>query len=172
MCAKRDVKVLARVVDYGGIFYDDLLAAGQLRDGDHRAFRPTAGSTPAGGDRADAPDRRGHGLTLLQLACQWTLAQPPVASVAPTLIQERGGDVRTVESKRAELAARPAGLVLTPAEVAEIAAIGDNTGTMKLKGGSPTHEGGERPDAWPLDDDLRAIAATWGIDPERDLVLR
>ena len=40
-----------------------------------------------------------HGLTMLQLACQWTLAQHAVASVVPTLIQERGGDVRPVESQ-------------------------------------------------------------------------
>ncbi len=29
---------------------------------------------------------------------------------------------------------------------------------MTLKGGSPTHEGDERADAWPLDDSLREIA--------------
>jgi hypothetical protein len=109
---------------------------------------------------------------MLQLACQWNLAQAPVSSVVPTLIQERGDDVRTVESKRAELAAVPREVVLTPAEVAELSAIGDNANCMKLKGGSPAHEGAERADAWPLDDDLRATAATWGIDPERDLVLR
>jgi len=28
-----------------------------------------------------------------------------------------------------------------------------------------------RADAWPLDDELRATAAAWGIVPERDLVL-
>jgi hypothetical protein len=60
--------------------------------------------------------------------------------------------------------------VLDAAELAEIAAVGDNTGCMKLKGGSPVHEGEERPDAWPLDDDLRAIGKRFGIDAERDLV--
>jgi hypothetical protein len=43
---------------------------------------------------------------------------------------------------------------------------------MPLKGGSPVHEGAERADAWPLDDDLRAIAERWAIVPERDLVQR
>ena len=55
--------------------------------------------------------------------------------------------------------------------MAEIAAIGDNTGSMALKGASPVHQGAERADAWPLDDELRATAAAWGIVPERDLVL-
>jgi hypothetical protein len=41
---------------------------------------------------------------------------------------------------------------------------------MKLKGASPVHEGDERPDAWPLDEDLRAIGRRFGIDAERDLV--
>ena len=64
----------------------------------------------------------------------------------------------------------PAGPVLDEAELDAIAAIGDNTGCMKLKGASPVHEGEERPDAWPLDDDLRAIGRRFGIEAERDLV--
>jgi hypothetical protein len=60
--------------------------------------------------------------------------------------------------------------VLSDAELAEIDAIGDNTGCMALKGASPAHEGDARPDAWPLDDDLRSTAERWGITPERDLV--
>jgi hypothetical protein len=40
---------------------------------------------------------------------------------------------------------------------------------MSLKGGSPDHEGDARPDRWPLDRDLEAIAERWGIKPERDL---
>ena len=38
-----------------------------------------------------------HGLTPLQLACQWNLAHGPVKSVVPTLIQEPGPDARTIE---------------------------------------------------------------------------
>jgi hypothetical protein len=41
---------------------------------------------------------------------------------------------------------------------------------MRLKGGSPVHEGEERPDAWPLDQQLRDTAGRWGIVPDRDLV--
>jgi hypothetical protein len=90
--------------------------------------------------------------------------------VAPTLIQEEGDDAKPVEAKRAELAAVPREPVLDQSELDAIAAIGDNTGCMKLKGASPVHEGDERPDAWPLDDELRAIGRRFGIDAERDLV--
>jgi hypothetical protein len=40
---------------------------------------------------------------------------------------------------------------------------------MKLKGAHPAHEGPDLPDNWPLDDDTRAAAARWAINPERDL---
>ena len=60
--------------------------------------------------------------------------------------------------------------MLTDAELETIALIGDNTGCMKLKGASPVHEGEERPDAWPLDDELREIGRRFGIEADRDLV--
>ena len=110
-------------------------------------------------------------MTLLQLACAWTLAQPAVATAAPTLIQESGADARPIEAQREELADAPAGEILSQQELVQISEIGDNTGSMALKGGSPSFEGDERPDAWPLTDDLRQTAARWGLDPERDLTL-
>jgi hypothetical protein len=109
-----------------------------------------------------------HGLTLLQLACQWNLAHEAVRCVAPTLIQEAGDQVKPVEAKRAELAALPAEVVLSDEEVAELRAIGDNTGSMTLKGGVPD-ESDVKPDRWPLDGHLAEVAARWGIDPARDL---
>ena len=110
-----------------------------------------------------------HGLTMLQLACSWNLAHEPVACVAPTLIQEPGPDARPIEAKRAELAAVPAGRVLSEDEVAEIRAIGDNTGSMALKGAAPDFEGDPLPDRWPISAELSALAGRWGIDPRRDL---
>jgi Ser/Thr protein kinase RdoA (MazF antagonist) len=110
-----------------------------------------------------------HGLTLLQLACQWNLAHRPVASVVPTLIQEPGPDARPVEQKREELAALPPEPLLSPEEVAELRAIGDNTGSMALKGATPDHEGEPRPDRWSMDDELERLAERWSIDPARDL---
>jgi hypothetical protein len=64
----------------------------------------------------------------------------------------------------------PRDVVLSEAELAEIERVGDNTGSMLLKGGSPLHEGDERADAWPLDETLRTTAERFGIVPERDLV--
>ncbi len=107
-----------------------------------------------------------HGLTMLQLACAWNLAQEPVRTVAPTLIEEADG--RPIEAKRAELAALPAA-DLTAEEVAEIRAIGDNTGCMALKGAAPDFEGEPRPDRWPLSPELAELARRWGIEPARDL---
>ena len=110
-----------------------------------------------------------HGLTPLQLACAWDLAQEPVECVAPTLIQEPG-DEKTIEAKRAELAAVPEEVVLSAEEVEELRAIGDNTGSMVLKGASPDHDGPAEPDRWSVDDQLEELAARWAIDPARDLV--
>jgi Ser/Thr protein kinase RdoA (MazF antagonist) len=110
-----------------------------------------------------------HGLTMLQLASAWNLAHEPVACVAPTLIQEPAADARPVEAKRAELAAVPPGPVLSDAEVQEIRAAGDNTGSMALKGAAPDFEGDPLPDRWPISAELRALAGRWGIDPRRDL---
>jgi aryl-alcohol dehydrogenase-like predicted oxidoreductase len=166
---RHDVRVLTRVVDYGGLFWDDVLPGHAFAERDHRLFRPQ-GWIEAGRERLDAmrPIAEGHGLTPLQLACQWNLAHDAVACVAPTLIQEPGG--RPVEAKRAELAAVPAQPVLSGAEVAELRRIGDNTGSMALKGASPDHDGPAQPDRWPLSDELAALAGRWRIDPRRDLV--
>ena len=105
-----------------------------------------------------------HGLTMLQLACAWNLAHEPVACVAPTLIQEPGEDARPIEDKRAELAAVP-GPVLSAEEVAEIRAIGDNTGSMALKGAAPGFEGDPLPDRWPLSDELVGAGRPLGDRP-------
>jgi hypothetical protein len=105
----------------------------------------------------------------MQLACQWNLAHPAVRCVAPTLIQEGGPQARPIESKRAELASLPE-QALTNDEVAEIRRIGDNFGSMALKGASPEHEGEVRPDRWPLSPELVAAGERWGVVAERDLI--
>jgi aryl-alcohol dehydrogenase-like predicted oxidoreductase len=169
--ARHDVKVLTRVVDYGGLFWGDLRPGMELAKGDHRSFRP-AGWIEAGLEKLDQllPFAERAGLTPIQLACQWNLAHPAVECVAPTLIQEVGPEARPIEEKRAELAALPAEQCLSESDVAEIRALGDNTGSMVLKGASPVFEGEEQPDRWGLSDDLVAVGSRWGIDPERDLV--
>ena len=168
---RHDVKVLTRVVDYGGLFWGDLRPGAELAERDHRKFRPE-GWIERGVEKLERlmPIAEQAKLTPIQLACQWNLAHPAVESVAPTLIQEIGPEACPIEAKRLELAKMPAEQRLSAEDVAEIRAIGDNVGSMNLKGASPEHEGEERPDRWPLTDDLTEVGSRWGIDPERDLV--
>ncbi len=141
-CERHDVKVLARVVDFGGVFHGDVPDEADLPQQDHRAFRPAGWVAAARRQLAQVlPIAERHGLTPLQLACQWTLAQPQVAAVVPTLIQEPGPAARPVEQKRAELAAVPREIVLSAEEIAEIDRVGDNRGCMALKGGTPGRRG-------------------------------
>ncbi|MDX6638374.1 MAG: hypothetical protein QOJ01_1885 [Solirubrobacterales bacterium] len=168
--ARNDVRVITRVVDYGGLFWGDLTPETPLGDGDHRRFRPT-GWVEAGLQKLETmrPIAERHGLTPLQLACAWNLSHPAVECVVPTLIQEAGPGARPVEDKRAELAALPAAASLADDEVAEVRTIGDNTGCMALKGASPEHDGAERPDRWALTPELVAAAERWNLDPQADL---
>jgi aryl-alcohol dehydrogenase-like predicted oxidoreductase len=165
------VEVITRVVDYGGLFWGDLRPGAELTRTDHRSFRP-AGWIEAGWEKLQRlrPYAEEAGLTPMGLACQWNLAHPAVACCAPTLIQEAGPAARPIEEKRAELAAVPAEQRLGEAEVEAIRAIGDNTGSMALKGAHPGHEGEELPDRWGLRPELVDVAGRWGIDPQRDLV--
>ena len=169
--ARHDVKVITRVVDYGGLFWGDLRPGAELGRSDHRAFRPD-GWIEAGSEKLERvlPIAERARLTPIQLACQWNLAHPAVECVVPTLIQEAGEEACPIEAKRVELGALPAEQRLSDPEVAEIRAIGDNTGCMALKGASPAHEGEERPDRWGLSPELTAVGDRWGIDPVRDLV--
>jgi aryl-alcohol dehydrogenase-like predicted oxidoreductase len=168
-CERADVQVLARVVDYGGLFWDDVLPGHEFAQHDHRRFRP-AGWVEAGREKLDRmrPIAERNDLTPLQLAGQWNLAHPAVVCVAPTLIQEAGAGARTIEDKRAELAALPPEIHLSADEVEEIRELGDNTGSMLLKGASPDHDE-ESADRWPLAAEQAQLAERWGIDPERDL---
>jgi aryl-alcohol dehydrogenase-like predicted oxidoreductase len=168
--ARHDVRVITRVVDYGGLFHDDVLPGHAFAAQDHRGFRP-AGWVEAGREKLEQirPLAERHGLTMLQLACAWNLAHGPVACAAPTLIQEPGPDAKPIERKRDELARAPVGPVLSDEELAEIRALGDNTGCMLLKGATPDHEGEERADRWRVGPEQAAVAERWGIDPERDL---
>jgi aryl-alcohol dehydrogenase-like predicted oxidoreductase len=164
------VDVLTRVVDYGGLFWDDVKPGHPFGPRDHRTFRPE-GWVQAGAEKLERlrPIADRHGLTLLQLAAQWCLAHEPVRCVVPTLIQEPGPDARPIEDKRAELVSVSREIALDESEIAAIREIGDNTGSMSLKGADPAHEGEPRPDRWPLTPDLEEVARRWGIQPDRDL---
>jgi aryl-alcohol dehydrogenase-like predicted oxidoreductase len=168
--ARHEIKVITRVVDYGGIFWDDVTPETELPQGDHRSFRPE-GWIAEGRAKLDRMRQiaEWQGLTPMQLACAWNLAHDAVECVVPTLIQEIGPDARPIEEKRAELAGLPADKQLPKGEVVKVRKIGDNTGCMALKGATPDHTGDERPDRWPVSPELAEIAGEWGIDPERDL---
>jgi len=168
--AENGVRVITRVVDYGGLFWGDIRPGMELAQGDHRAFRPE-GWIEAGLEKLERvlPIAERARLTPIQLACQWNLAHPAVECVVPTLIQEAHPEACPIEAKRVELAALPDEQRLSAAEVEEIRAIGDNTGSMALKGANPAHEGEERPDRWALSDELAEVGKRWGVDPERDL---
>jgi aryl-alcohol dehydrogenase-like predicted oxidoreductase len=167
---REDVKIITRVVDYGGLFHDDVKPGHQFGAQDHRTFRP-AGWVEAGHEKMNR--MRGiaeqHGLTMLQLACLWNLSQPGVRSVIPTLIQEVGASSKRIEDKVEELAAVPEG-TLPEAECEAIAEIGSNVGCMTLKGANRAHLGNPEADRWGMTPDLDAVGRRWGIDPDRDLV--
>ncbi|MGH2911872.1 MAG: aldo/keto reductase [Solirubrobacteraceae bacterium] len=169
--ARHRVKLITRVVDYGGVFHGDVVPGRAFAAYDHRKFRPD-GWVEAGVERLVRmrPYAERHGLTTLQLACEWNLAHEAVECVAPTLIQERGEGARAIEEKRAELAALPAESSLSDAEVQELRAIGDNSGSMVLKGASVEYDGEPLADRWALDEQLQQLAARWEIAPRHDLV--
>jgi aryl-alcohol dehydrogenase-like predicted oxidoreductase len=165
-----DVDLITRVVDYGGMFHDDVLPGHAFATHDHRRFRPE-GWVQEGREKLELMRAYAarHGMTMLQLACAWNLSHRAVRCVAPTLIQESGPGARPIEEKRAELAAVSPEDLLSPEEVRAIGAIGQNAGCMSLKGASVEHEGAALADRWSLDGELSAVAGRWGIDPERDL---
>ncbi|MGI8579912.1 MAG: aldo/keto reductase [Solirubrobacteraceae bacterium] len=165
------IDVITRVVDYGGLFHDDVRPGHDFAPRDHRTFRPE-GWVEAGAAKLERmrPIAERHNLTLLQLACQWNLAHATVRCCVPTLIQEPGASAKAIEAKRAELAAVAEQLVLSEDEVAELRAIGDNTGSMALKGAAPGYEEEERADRWGVTPELEAQGRRWGIEANRDLV--
>lgn len=167
--AKHKVKIMTRVVDYGGLFHDDVRPGHKFGPQDHRTFRP-AGWVEAGYEKMNKMRdiARAHGLTMLQLACIWNLSQPPVSTVIPTLIQELDGS-KTIEQKVDELAALPV-TRLTPEEMKQILEIGQNKGCMSLKGANPEFSGEPQPDRWPITSELEKLGSRWGIVADKDLV--
>jgi len=161
------VEILARVVDYGGVFWDDVKPGHVFKPGDHRAYRPQ-GWVEEGCRRLELmrPFAESCGLSALHLAAGWCLSQDPVNCVVPTIIQEHGDGVRPYEDKVRELARTPSKPGLTPDHVAEIARIGDNTGCMLLKGASKRHEKSERADEWTMREDLLEVAARHNLGVE------
>jgi aryl-alcohol dehydrogenase-like predicted oxidoreductase len=167
---KHGIDILTRVVDYGGLFHDDVRPGHSFRKEDHRVFRP-AGWVEAGCAKMEQMRdiARKHNLTLLQLACIWNLSQSPVKSVIPTLIQEAHADAKKIEDKVQELAKLPQ-TQLSREEVETIRQIGENKGCMSLKGANVGYSGERMADYWGLTPELEEVARRWKIDPAADLV--
>ncbi|MEM7145143.1 MAG: chlorite dismutase family protein [Verrucomicrobiota bacterium] len=167
---KHKVNLIARVVDHGGLFHGDVKPGHRFAPGDHRAFR-AKGWVEHGNEKIDAmrPIMERHGLSPLHFACHWTLGNPGIQCVVPTLIQEAGEDARPIEDKVDELASLAPDNPLSPDEIAEVAKIGDNTGCMPLKGGTRQYQGEPQADQWPASPDLEDVAKRWNIEPDRDL---
>ena len=167
---EHEVKVIARVVDYGGIFHGDLKPGARLSRTDHRAFRPSGWIEAANAKLPRLEEiANGHDQTLLQFACKWDLAQPAVESVVPTLLQEASPDARPIEEQVIELSQVAEKEDLTEAESAEVRDIGDNKNCMPLKGASTQYQGITSGDQWPMTPELLEVSRRWNIEPDRDL---
>ena len=169
--AKQDIKVIARVVDYGGIFHGGLQPGTRLPRTDHRAFRPAgwieAAHEKLGGFREIA---EGHDLSLLQFSCKWDLGQTAVESVAPTLLQEPGPDAKSIEQQIDELSAVDDKDDLTAEEIEAVTKLGNNANCMALKGASTQYLGEPLGDQWQMTNELREVGKRWDIEPDRDLL--
>ena len=167
---QHEVNLITRVVDYGGLFHEDVKPGHQFGQQDHRAFRPP-GWVEAGCKKLDRMRdiAAKHRLTMLQLACLWNLSRPGVKSVIPTLIQEAGANAKPIETKVDELGSLPE-IQLSAEECERILEIGDNQGCMELKGANRAHTGEPQPDRWALTHDHELVAKKWGINPNEDLV--
>lgn len=165
-CEKHGVKVLTRVVDYGGVFHGDLKAGHEFKPGDHRAYRPK-GWVEHGLEKAGRmlPLADQYKLTPIQFASAWNLSLPMVESVVPTFFQEPVDGARSIEEQIREFAALP-DVRFTAEEVEEVRKIGDNTGCMTLKGASRRHEKSERADEWPMREDLADVAERYALGQE------
>ena len=165
-CEKHGVKVLTRVVDYGGLFFGDMQRGHEFKPGDHRAYRPE-GWVEHGLDKIEQmkPIAERHGLSMAQFAAIWNLSQRPVEAVVPTFIQESGDQARPIEERIRELAVLPE-IRLSADEIEEVRRIGDNTGCMALKGASQRHQVSERPDEWPMRPELMELAGRYELGTE------
>lgn len=164
-----DVRLMARVVDYGGIFNDDVKPGHAFGTADHRSFRPPGWVEAAASKLEELrPIAQQHGLTPLQFACGWCLQQPAIESVVPTLIEEQAAEAKSISAKLRELAElKP--VTLTEEELGLISRVGDNRGCMALKGASVRHTADPLPDQWSVTRDLAQVAERWKIDPSQDL---
>jgi aryl-alcohol dehydrogenase-like predicted oxidoreductase len=103
--------VITRVVDYGGLFHDDVAPGHAFAEHDHRTFRP-AGWIEAGRAKLEGmrPIAERLGCSTAQLALAWTVAQPGVTAAIAGSRDARhvranaeAGDILLDDATRSEL---------------------------------------------------------------------
>ena len=169
--AAHGVSVITRVVDYGGLFHDDVLPGHRFAARDHRGFRP-AGWVAEGRAKLELmrPYAERHGLSMLQLACLWNLAQPGVRCVAPTLIQETG-DGRPRRSRTSAPSSRRSSAPGARRAAERRGAAGDprrsatTPAAWRSRARASNTRARRMPDRWTLDDELRARGRALGDRP-------
>ena len=80
ICEKHGVKMMTRVVDYGGVFHDDLDSPDHVfKPGDHRTYRPD-GWVKRGMEKVTPmrPLAGKYGLSMIQFASTWNLSHGSV----------------------------------------------------------------------------------------------
>jgi len=161
---KQNIDILTRVVDHGGVFHDDLKPGHEFKPGDHRSYRPD-GWIERGNEKMEQmrPIADKYELSMMQMAAIWNLSQPAVKSTVPTFLQEHHDDAISIDNKIMDFAKLPE-ITLTAEESEMIRSIGDNTGCMKLKGASKRIESSDRPDEWPMRDDLLEVVERYGLE--------
>ncbi len=184
--AAHDVSLITRVVDYGGLFHDDVLPGHEFAE--LRPPQVPPRGLGAGGReqaRADAPLRRAprpeHAAAGLPVeprppggALRRAHADPGGSGLEGG---EGGGGARThaaPDRGQARGAGRAAGLrstrgALSDAEVAELRAIGRQHRLHGAEGRQPRATRASRSRPLAAHGELAALAARWQIAPERDL---
>ena len=168
--ASRTIKVITRVVDYGGLFFDDLLPAKSSSRGTIAASVLPAGSRRAARASSDAPDRRAR-------TADDDSARLPVEPRSP------GGAKRRAHLHPGGRSQRAAGRGRSGPRSRRCrlssASAGRRRGDPRARrqhrlhgaeGRQPCLRGRRAPDGWALDERLDEVARRWRIEPARDLV--
>ena len=174
--AAHGVSLITRVVDYGGLFHDDVLAGHAFAEHDHRRFRPEGwverGPREA---RADAPLRRAPRaddaaarLRLEPRASPRALrrADPHPGGAARRRGRSRTSapsSLRSIACSRRAPAERRGGRG-DPRDRREHRLHGAEGREPRTRGPAASRTAGRWTASW------RAVAERWGIDPSQDLL--
>lgn len=169
---KNNISLMARVVECGGIFHGDIAPDYKFDGHDHRMHRPR-GWLREGLDKVSSINAivDAYPGTLLQFACLWALSQKGLSSVVPTLIQECGIPVKSIENKLMELAELPHSVQVSREDLVKVDIICNNRSraskfSQNYKGANLLHSGPDESDRWSINKELAKVANRWGVDLE------